>query len=189
MKNNPELHIDESSSDDMPYTPKRRRIESGSSKSLRILMVILLVLIIGGGILYFLGKRPTGSDATLLQSKMTALEQRIAGLEKQIAELHEKISTSSPDPALLQRVDALSHKVEALDRQKKPTAEPKAKPPTPSKPTASAEKKYHMVLRGETLYGISKKYGMSVGELQKLNNLPKDPSLRTGQKLLVSPGR
>jgi LysM repeat protein len=189
MKDDPELQMDDAWSDGRAYSPKRRETGSGSSRYLRILMVILLVLIIGGGILYFLGKRPTGSDATLLQSKMTALEQRIAGLEKQIAELHGKISTSSPDPALLQRVDALSHKVEALDRQKKPTAEPKAKPPTPSKPTASAEKKYHMVLRGETLYGISKKYGMSVGELQKLNNLSKDPSLRTGQKLLVSPGR
>jgi LysM repeat protein len=188
MKNNPELHIDESSSDDKPYTLKRRRIESGSSKSLRILVVILLVLIIGGGILYFLGKRPTGSDATILQSKMSALEQRIAGLEKQIAELHGKISTSSPDPALFQRLDALTQKVEALERQKQPTAESKAKSPTPSKPTASAEKKYHTVQKGETLYVISKKYGISVEELRKLNNLSKDPSLRTGQKLLVSPG-
>src|SRR4030065_44926 len=126
MKNNPELHIDESSSDDMPYTPKRRRIESGSSKSLRILMVILLVLIIGGGILYFLGKRPTGSDATLLQSKMTALEQRIAWLEKQIADLHGKISTSSPDPALFQRLNALSPKGEVLGRKTQPTSAHKA---------------------------------------------------------------
>jgi len=189
MKINPELQIDESSSDDKPYTPKRRPIESGSSKSLRILVVILLVLIIGGGILYFLGKQPTSSEVGPLQSKVVALEQRIAGLEKQIAELQGKISTPSPDLALLQRVDTLAQKVEALDRKKKPTAEPKAKPPTPSKPTASAEKKYHMVLRGETLYGISEKYGMSVEELQKLNNLSAGKTLRPGQKLLVSPER
>ena len=189
MKDDPELEMDDAWSDGRAYSPKRRGNGSGSSRYLRILLVVFLVLVFVGGILYFLGRQPTSSEVGPLQSKVIALEQRIAGLEKQIAELHEKISTSSPDPALLQRVDALSHKVEALDRQKKPTAEPKAKPPTPSKPTASAEKKYHMVLRGETLYGISKKYGMSVGELQKLNNLSKDLSLRTGQKLLVSPGR
>jgi LysM repeat protein len=151
--------------------------------------VVFLVLIIAGGVFYFLGKLPTGGDATVSQSKMAALEQRIAGLEKQIAELRGKISTSSLDPALLQRVDALSQKVEALEKQKQPAAEPRAKPPTPSKPTASAEKKYHTVQKGETLYGISKKYGITAEELRKLNNLSAGQPLRIGQKLLVSPGR
>ena len=189
MKDDPELQGDDAWSEGRAYSPKRRGSGSGSSKYLRILLVVFLVLIFAGGILYFLGRQPASSDATLLQSKIIALEQRIAGLEKQIVEVHGKISTSSPDPALLQRVDALWQKVEVLERQKQPTAEPKAKPPTSSKPTVSAEKKYHTVQRGETLYGISKKYGMGVEELRKLNNLSKDLSLRTGQKLLVSPGR
>jgi len=189
MKDDPELQIDDSWSDDNPYPPKRRRIESGSSKSLRILVVILLVLIIAGGILYFLGKRSTGGDVGPLQSKVIALEQRIAGLEKQLADLQGKISTSGPDPALLQRVDALAQKVEALERQKQPTADSKAKPSAPSKPAVSTEKQYHTVQKGETLYWISKKYGVSVEELRKLNNLSADQRLRTGQKLLVSPGR
>jgi LysM repeat protein len=189
MRDNPELQIDESSSDEKLYVPKRRRNESGSSRNLRILLVVFLILIFIGGILYFLGKQPAGSDGTLLESKMAAVEQRITALEKQIAELHGKISTSSPTSALLQRVEALSQKVEGLEKQKQPAPEPKAKPPTPSKPTASTEKKYHLVLKGETLYGISKKYGMSMEELRKMNNLPKDPLLHTGQKLLVSPRR
>jgi LysM repeat protein len=189
MKDDPELQMDDAWSDGRAYSPKRRGSGSGSSRYLRILLVVFLVLIFAGGILYFLGRQPTSSAVGPLQSKVVALEQRIAGLEKQIADLHGKISTSSPDPALLQRVNALSQKVEALERQKQPTAESKAKPPAPSKPTASAEKKYHTVQKGETLYGISKKYGISVEELRKLNNLSKDPSLRTGQKLLVSPGR
>jgi len=188
MKDDPELQIDDSWSDDNPYPPKRRRIESGSSKSLRILVVILLVLIIAGGILYFLGKRSTGGDVGPLQSKVIALEQRIAGLEKQLAELQGKISTSGPDSAFLQRVDALAEKVETLEKQRLPTAESKAKPPL-SKPVVSTEKKYHTVQKGETLYWISKKYGTSVEELRKLNNLSADQRLRTGQKLLVSPGR
>ena len=189
MKEDPELETDDVWSEGRAYSPKRRGSESGSSRYLRILLVLFLVMILAGGIFYFLGRQPRGSEVGPLQSKVIALEQRIAGLEKQVAELHGKISTSSQDPAFLQRVDALSQKVEALEKQKQPTAEPKAKPPTLSKPTASAEKKYHTVQRGETLYGISKKYGISVEELRKLNNLSKDPSLRAGQKLLVSPGR
>ena len=189
MKDDAELQTDDDWSDSRAYSPKRRGGRSGNSRYLRVLVVIFLVLIFAGGILYFLSKRPTGSDATLLQSRMAALEQRIAGLEKRVAELQGKISAPGPDLALLQRVDALSQKVEALEKQKQPTAEPKAKPSTPSKPTASTEKKYHTVKKGETLYGISKKYRISVEELRKLNNLSKDQWPRAGQKLLVSPGQ
>ena len=189
MKDDPELQINDSWSVDSNYSPKRRRIGSDNSKPLRILLGILLVLIFTGGILYFLSKRHTGGEASLLQPKVTALEQKVAGLEKQLAELQEKISTSSPDPALLQRVDALAQKVEALEKQKQPTAESKAKPSPSSKPAVSTEKQYHTVKKGETLYRISKKYGISVEELRKLNNLSADQSVRIGQKLLVSPRR
>jgi LysM repeat protein len=187
MKEDPQLETDDAWSEGRAYSPKRRGGESGSGRYLRVLLVVILVLVFAGGILYFLGRRPTGSEAEPLQSKVIALERRITGLEKQIAELHGKISSSGQDPALLQRVDALWHKLEALEKQ--PTAEPKAKSTTPPKATASSEKKYHTVRRGETLYGISKKYGIREEELRKLNNLPKDPLLRIGQKLLVSPER
>ncbi len=189
MKDDPELEMDDGWSEGRSYSPKRRGGGSGSSRYLRILAIVFLVLIFAGGILYFLGRQPASSGVGPLQSKVIALEQRVVGLEKQIAELRGKNNTPAPDLALLQRVDALSQKVEALEKQKPPAPEPKAKPPTPPKPAASVEKKYHTVQKGETLYGISKKYGISVEELRKLNNLSKDPSLRTGQKLLVSPGR
>jgi LysM repeat protein len=187
MKDDPDLQVDDAWSEGRAYSPKRRGGGSGNSRYLRILAIVFLVLIIAGGILYFLGRQPPSSGVEPLQAKVIGLEQRIVGLEKQIAELQAKMRSPAPDLALVQRVDALSQKVEALEKQKPPTPEPKAKAPTPSKPTASVEKKYHTVQKGETLYAISRKYGISVDELRKLNNLSKDPSLRTGQKLLVSP--
>ena len=189
MKDDLELQMDDARSDGRVYSPKRRGGGSGSSRYLRILVIVFLVLIFAGGILYFLGRQPSSSGVEPLQSKVIALEQRIVGLEKQIAELRGKIITPGPDLALLQRVDALSQKVEALEKQKPPALEPKAKPLTPPKPTASVEKRYHTVQKGETLYGISKKYGINVEELRKLNDLSASQSLRTGQKILVSPGR
>jgi LysM repeat protein len=186
MKDDSELQIDDSWSDASPYPAKRRRIESGSSKSLHILLIILLVVVFGGAILYFLGKGSSGGEAGRLQSKVITLEQRIAGLEKQLAELQGKIATLGPDSGLLQRVEALDQKVEALEKQ--PTAESKAKPSPSPKPAVSIEKQYHTVQKGETLYRIGKKYGISVEELRKLNNLSSDQPLHTGQKLQVSPG-
>jgi LysM repeat protein len=189
MKDDPELQKNDDWSDENAYSPKQRRIGFGKSISLLILLGILLVLIFAGGILYSLSNRPTDGEASSLQSKVTALEEKIAGLEKQLADLQGKISTSGPDPALLQRVDALAQNVEALKKQKKPKAESKAKPFPPSKPAVSTEKQYHTVQKGETLYRISKKYGVSVEKLQKLNDLSADQPLRIGQKLLVSPRR
>ena len=187
MKDDSELQMDDAWSNGGAYSPKRRRVGSVNGKPLRILLIILLVFIVGGGIFYFLSKPPTGGETTSLQSKMFVLEQKIAGLEKQLEELQGKISTQGPDPALLQRVDALAQKLEALEKQKPPIAESKAKPSAAPKPTASTEKKYHTVQKGETLYAISKKYGIGVEELRKLNNLSAGQSLRTGQKLVVSP--
>jgi len=189
MKDDPELQKNDDWSDDSTYSPKQRRIGFDKIISLLILLGILLVLIFAGGILYSLSNRPTDGEASSLQSKVTALEEKIAGLEKQLADLQGKISTSGPDPALLQRVDALAQNVEALKKQKKPTAKSKAKPIPPSKPAVSTKQQYHTVQKGETLYRISKKYGVSVEKLQKLNNLSADQPLRIGQKLLVSPRR
>ena len=88
---------------------------------------------------------------------------------------------------LLGRVDALAYEVEALKKQKKPIAELKTKPLSRSKLAASTAKKYHTAEKGETFYRISKKYGLSVEQIQKLKNLSLGQPLRIGQKLLVSP--
>jgi len=48
------------------------------------------------------------------------------------------------------------------------------------------ENRYHEVSKGETLYRISRKYGLSVDELQHLNNLENN-QIYPKQKLLVTP--
>jgi LysM repeat protein len=184
MKGNPEVKTNDSWSDDSTYSTKRKRIGSGDSKSLYILLGILLIVVFAGGIFYFITRRSTEGDAKL-QSKMAAFEQKITSLERQITDLQGKLGTAIPDPALLQRVDALADKVDALGK-KQPIVESKAKPSAPSKPAVSTKKQYHTVQKGETLYRVSKKYGISVEEIRKLNNLSGDQPLRSGQKLLVS---
>ncbi len=186
MKDDPDLEMDDDWSDDSISSRIRGRMRSGKSKLFRISLAMILVSIFAGGILYFLTKRPTASEGSLLQSKLIALEQKIAGLETQVGELQGKVGPSSPDPALLQRMEALAQKVEALEKQKRPAVESKATPALPSKPPASAEKQYHKVRKGETLSRISKQYGISMEELRKLNHLSQDQPPRPGQKLLVS---
>ena len=122
-----------------------------------------------------------------MQSKLTDLEQKTAELEKQLGELQGKIRTITPDSDLIRRVETLAQKVEALEKQKQPITELKAKPSTPSKPAVSTKKQYHTVQKGETLSRVSKKYGISVEELRKLNNLSNNQPIYTGEKLGISP--
>ena len=154
-----------------------------SKRLLLVMLVMVLVLIFAAGIYYFI-KRPTEGDATL-QSKIASLEEKITGLEKQIADLQGKSVTGGPDPSLVHRVEALSQKIEGLEKRAQLTTESKAKPASPK----ATSKRYHTVQKGETLSGISKKYGITLEELRKLNGLSRSQPVRTGQKLLVSAGQ
>ena len=149
---------------------------------------IMLILIFAVGIFYFITNRPTARDTKgeeILASKIAALEQKIAGLEAQITELQGKSNKGATDPFLLHQVEGLAQKVEALEkRAQQPGVESKTKP-APPKPAVTSQKKYHTVQRGETLLKIGKKYGITVEELRKLNNLSKGQSIKIGQKLLV----
>ena len=53
--------------------------------------------------------------------------------------------------------------------------------------TAVAE--YHSVVKGQTLYSISKKYGISVEQIRAWNGLGNSNTILVGQKLKVSDGR
>jgi len=157
--------------------------ESESKRLLSVMLVIVLVLIFAAGIYYFI-KRPAEGDATL-PSKIASLEEKITGLEKQVADLQGKSVTGGPDPSLVHQVEALSQKVEKLEKKAQLTTKSKAKPAL----RKATPKRYHTVRKGETLSKISKKYGITVAELCKLNGLSRSKPIRTGQKLLVSTGQ
>lgn len=72
-------------------------------------------------------------------------------------------------------------KVDRLVKPKKrPVQEEVRKAPTPEK-----VKKIHEVVKGDTLYNISKRYNLSLEDLKKLNNL-QDNTIHIGQKLQVN---
>jgi LysM repeat protein len=81
------------------------------------------------------------------------------------------------------------HKTEPAPKQ---PAIPKAETTAPAKPAEPTEKKvtaekYHEVKPLETLYGISRTYGLTLDELKRINNIDAtENTVRTGQKLKVS---
>ena len=83
------------------------------------------------------------------------------------------------------RLAALSRKTEASARKSKPSTAKSV----PQKTARFNKKKpsvaYHEVQAGDTLYGISRKYGVSVNDLMRWNNLSSRSILQPGQKLKI----
>jgi LysM repeat protein len=65
----------------------------------------------------------------------------------------------------------------------------KASPVYPARKMLRHSEQFHEVNHGETLYTISKHYGISVETILRLNNLQQDQPILSGQKLLIAPAR
>jgi LysM repeat protein len=63
------------------------------------------------------------------------------------------------------------------------------KPVAPAKAEKDSKARLHTVQKGETIYGISRKYGIPADQLMKLNKLgPNDP-IKPGQQLALGPAK
>lgn len=66
----------------------------------------------------------------------------------------------------------------------KPRYTPPSKTPTPSSTNVKPKQAYHTIKKGETMYSVAVKYGTTVAQIQKLNNL-KNGNVKIGQVLRV----
>jgi LysM repeat protein len=102
-------------------------------------------------------------------------------MENQSTENKETLTTlSSYVIALEEKVNALSLKIEKMaDVPKKTVTQKTADQPS---------QKHHTIVKGDTLYSIAKKYGLSVEEIRRLNNLSPTQPIKAGQKLIIATG-
>lgn len=168
------------------YSPDRRQTGPDKKKIGIFAAVGVVVLAVIGGIYMMLGSGGISKDeARLMQTKLGSLEQKIVALEKQQAALQARLPAEGAEAALTGKIDTLAQRVEALEKKPAPVAAEKPKAAQKEK-AASSGKKVHTVQKGETIYGISKKYGMKPDDLRKLNNLGAEDTVKPGQKLVVS---
>jgi len=115
-----------------------------------------------------LGKQE--QDLDRLDKKATRFEStvttQIDQIIKELSALHQKISKISANPA---------PQPKTVDK-KQPVASKKS----------DSNTQFHQVQAGETLYGISRRYGLSVEQLRTYNNLAANASIHPGQKLKLS---
>jgi LysM repeat protein len=187
---------------------------AGAKRSMKPILTVgagLLIAVIV--VLMFLSGSPKSSDKEQVKSHETRLksvEEKLAKLEwldtglarldrkeKDIASLSERMLQL--ESTLNRKIDQLSKEMAKPQAAKQPEPAP-VKPETgpskpdsptpkavasPAKPEKDTKGHLHTVQKGETLYGISRKYGISFDQLLKLNKInPKDP-IKPGQQLVV----
>jgi LysM repeat protein len=159
-----------------------------------VIIVILFVMVL------------SGPSEVVDREQLQSLEDRIQQLEKRIAttglmdQALERIDNNEKElNFIMERVDRFEGTVTtqidqiikelgALHQKTGSAPAPKAKTAQPvAKSTAEKKTAVHEVVAGDTLYSISRSYGLTVAQLRKYNSIGKDAAIRPGQKLKLSP--
>ena len=159
-------------------------------------VVILLILLY-----IFLPNRNSNQD----DAQLKALDARLDQLEKRMLKLEsvgervlnlEKIlkdygtlekRLDRLEGSIAKRMDQVDKEMLVLrkDLDAKRTAKPAAPPVNQQTKTPTDHTSHHIVKKGDTLYSISRKYGLTVEQLRTKNRLDKNSVIFVGQKLIV----
>jgi len=178
--------IMEGMDDDLSYRAKggnirRTKISLDSKRQRRIWFICgagILLLVVVAAIFFWGRNNRFAEDIGAINARIDLLEKRLSQLD--LEDMNKKAAR------LEGQVKALKKSVARLNRLI--AAKPKTGPAIKKKVVAQAKRQYHKVLPGETIYGIAKKYAISVDKLCRYNNLTKNQVISPGQKLWVAPG-
>ncbi len=113
--------------------------------------------------------------------RIDSLEQKIENLSAGLSSAKKQIAVSDAKPV----VKVTEPKVKKVVKESKPEVKAVQKPVVKAKTKPAAKGSVHVVKAGETAYSVSKKYGMTVDELKRSNNLGGSNTIVPGQKLRV----
>jgi LysM repeat protein len=102
-----------------------------------------------------------------------------------LTQLDGKLTALSNSP-ILKEVETLAPRLNLLEKQLSSIHVRQKVTPVRSSPAHAAKKQYYEIKEGDTLFQVSKKHGMSVEELARMNDLYEDELILVGQKLVVS---
>jgi LysM repeat protein len=161
--------------------------------------VALIVLII---IIIFMISAP-GDVAD--NERLQAIETRIQQLEGKLATIGvidqalDRLAKQEQELDLLgnrldrfettvkTQIDQIIKELGILHQKTAHTPTPETQTPQPAAENKKELKQsYHQVRPGETLYGISRLYGLTVDQLRSFNNIGPDAAIQPGQKLKLS---
>jgi cell division protein FtsB len=150
-------------------------------------LIILLILLLGATMGIIIGSKTRIKQLEDRIVKLEAIEYRLTQIWEQAESFDQFKDRLDELEVSLSKTEYL---VKNLDRLPKKIAEktpPKIENSIPAKiPLKIAQKRYHTVKSGETLYSISHKYGLPTEKIRLLNKLTDASVIHPGQRLLLS---
>jgi LysM repeat protein len=182
------------------YTNRRRRSLTGFRPQRWVLVlggVGVLILIVVFALFFGGENRDSTKDFISTQARIDLFDKRLAQIEEtenKIALIEGQFkriqkSMSKFDRSRISLRKQLGKLSQTIDRLQKRMASFSAKTEAPSagqKKAISQDKRhYHEVRRGDSLYRIAKKYGISLNELHRINNITQNQHIYPGQKIFL----
>ncbi len=176
-----------------PPDPRKRK------SSLLFVGAALLIIILIIAIAFIAGNGSSVKPISDIQTRIKPLEEKVAhfgGMEGNIASIQQQQETlqqavsglESSLKSLQERLGHLSREVASLKKRMGITpASTKSTALIRNKLLSETRPRYHVVLKGESLYKIAKKYGLSLQELYRLNNLTSKSVIHPGLRLMITP--
>jgi LysM repeat protein len=151
-----------------------------------IILVILLLIVFSGGDGDVLQRDAFDKRLALLENRLELLDQ----LDDRLEILEKDGSSTKPLMKRLERLETeiakkLTDMSNRIDKMQKQLVAAPVKKESKTGGTGVTTGKYHVVQKGETLYSISKKHGLTVEALKQLNKLDKNFLIQPGQRLLL----
>ena len=171
-------------------TGNYRRKDRNASRPKRpylvyFVLVVLIVLVVY--LLFRGGDETPKQNLDTLWDKLAQIEKRLAEIENQGEGFRQSLSElNQAGNTLSQRIDGLGDK---LGQMEKETASSKAtttvKSSSPTKTASKPKTETYEIVKGDTLYGVAKKYGITLNELRRLNGFSQNQAIYPGQKIMV----
>jgi LysM repeat protein len=187
--------------DDEPvdYHPAKKKFFTSEQLVFAAVSIGLMVLVILIGWFVLQKKFATNTNQLKkLETRITQFENKLAkieGIGDQILQLETQVENFTTTINRFDRFEtSMSVKMDALNRQLASFQNPSmtikeagAASKTTSKKSDVATTRQHIVQAGETLYKISRQYGLTVEEMRRSNNLDANSVIYPGQKLTLRP--
>jgi len=176
---------------------KRKKTGIGIPSYLVIGVIVIVCLVLVFALFFNSGGKASSERINAISSRLDQLEGKVqqdAETENRVGQLEIQIQ------ALLDAISRIEENVkshgQALGTMEKQMGLLKSRIASVSTKTrtraggqmktlSQTQNNYHVVQRGETLFGIAKKHGLSVNELISMNHFSKDTKIYPGQKILV----
>ena len=174
------------------YAPPRSSVDLSCgpdrNSSFRVFLAYVPVLIsfLTVGLLIWMFQSTTEKDLEAIRSSLYSLATALNRMETRIDEIQRLAVESKVSKVLLEeRFNRLSKQIAHLESNG--TSNDKRLSPRPLKKGMHSTDKafYHEVQTGDTLYGIARKYGLTVKQLLAANNLNDKAPIYPGQKILI----